>query len=243
MGYQHFNVANLAGCRRSASELLHISKRHAVYIRAGHQYHGHHGYHHSRAKEQPDLSLPRKGGQEVGNAVNAKEEGRKIMSRTQIDIDGKDDGGNTQLMRAALDGDTAALEGLILNGADVNAQNHEGRTALMFAIINLRLDSVKALLNFGADVNVQAVCGCTPLMLAAVGGDSRITQALLNNGADANRICQPGKTALVVAIEHGYQGIVELLRRGMGQTTQLKPERPPVTIRTRERSTAASATN
>lgn len=165
------------------------------------------------------------------------------MSETRMVIDDKDGGGNTQLMRAALDGDTAALEGLLVNGADVNAQNHEGRTALMFAIINLRFDSVKALLKFGADVNVEAACGCTPLMLAAVSGDSRITRALLNNGADANRICRPGKTALVVAIEHGYQGIVVLLRRAMGQTTQLNAETASVTVRSRERDAVVSAKN
>ncbi|HKO62158.1 MAG TPA: ankyrin repeat domain-containing protein [Pyrinomonadaceae bacterium] len=156
------------------------------------------------------------------------------MPRTQIVIDDKDGGGNTQLMRAALDGNTAALEALLLKGADVNAQNHEGRTALMFAIINLRLDSVKTLLKFGADVNVQAACGCTPLMLAACSGDPRTTQALLNSGADPDRICPAGKTALVVAIEHGYHGVVELLRpvgqsrRKKGTTNYNESKRKPV---------------
>lgn len=51
MGNQHFNLANLAGCRGIASELLRISKRHPVHIRPGHQYHGHYCDDHSRAQE------------------------------------------------------------------------------------------------------------------------------------------------------------------------------------------------
>ena len=62
MGHQHFNVANLADCRRTASELLRISKRHPVHIRPGHQHHGHCGDHHSRAEEQSDLPLPLRDG-------------------------------------------------------------------------------------------------------------------------------------------------------------------------------------
>ena len=78
------------------------------------------------------------------------------MSRTQVLIDDRDDAGNTQLMRAALAGDTRSVEDQLRKGADVNAQNLEGRTALMFAVINLRRESAKALLKFRADVNVQA---------------------------------------------------------------------------------------
>jgi ankyrin repeat protein len=102
---------------------------------------------------------------------------------------------------------------------------------------------VKMLLQFGADVNVRANCGCTPLMLAACSGDIRITQALLNRGADARKICQPGKTALVVAQEHGYHAIGELLKRAMGQSTSVKPEKLQSNLESREGSTVLSATN
>jgi ankyrin repeat protein len=148
---------------------------------------------------------------------------KTFMSRTQI-IDERDGGGNTDLMRAALNGQSETAKALLLSGADVNAENHEGRTALMFAIVNLHRSTVHTLLDFGADVNVQARCGCTPLMLAAGGGDIGITRALLNSGADPGTICRPGRTALVVAIERGYSALVELLNRALAQAAQGKPK-------------------
>jgi len=147
------------------------------------------------------------------------------MSRTQVLIDNRDDSGVTQLMRAALAGDTRSVKDLLRRGADVNAQNLKGRTALMFAVINLRTESVKALLKFGADVNVQAVCGCTSLMLAVCSGDIGITRALLDRGAEAGKICQPGKTALVVALEHGYNAIADLLNGALGKSARVKQEK------------------
>ena len=146
------------------------------------------------------------------------------MSRTPI-IDGRDAGGNTDLMRAALNGQSETVKALLLNGADVNARNHQGRTALMFAIVNLHTSTVQTLLDFGADVNIQAdSCGCTPLLLAAGSGDIGITRALLNSGADPETICRPGRTALLVARERGYSDIVELFKRPLAQAVQGKPK-------------------
>ena len=141
------------------------------------------------------------------------------MSRTRV-VDEKDGGGNTALMRAALDGQSETVKALLLNGADVNARNDKGRTALMFAIVNFHPTTVQTLLDSGADVNIQASCGCTPLLLAAGNGDIEITRELLARGADPGTICNPGRTALVVAIERGYSGIVELLKRALVQASK-----------------------
>jgi ankyrin repeat protein len=164
------------------------------------------------------------------------------MSRTQI-IDGRDEGGNTDLMRAALNGRSETVKALLLSGADVNARNHQGRTALMFAIINLHSSTVQTLLDFGADVNLQAEsCGCTPLLLAAGSGDIGITRALLTRGADPETICRPGRTALVVAIERGYSAIVELIKRALAQAEHGKPKVLRSTLQSPTRTSALAAT-
>ena len=74
------------------------------------------------------------------------------MSRTRRQmIDGRDEGGNTDLMRAALNGQRETVKALLLDGADVNARNHEGRTALLFAIVNLHASTVQTLLEQQAE--------------------------------------------------------------------------------------------
>lgn len=148
------------------------------------------------------------------------------MSQTRISTDMKDEGGNTALMRAALDGQTDIVKALLRKGADVNARNHEGCTALMFAVINLHTATVKTLLRFGADVNARAVDGCTPLMLAAFNGDAEVAAALLNWGADTRKTFL-GKTALVVATQRDYKALVELLKRAMGQPSKVKSASAP----------------
>jgi ankyrin repeat protein len=137
-----------------------------------------------------------------------------MTTRAQMSASEKYGEGHTELMRAALEGRTKTVKALLRKGADVNAKDDTGRTSLMFAVINLHDETVKVLLEYGADVNARADDGATPVMLAALCGDPEIVRALLNRGADlSGSFVQTGKTALMLAEEHGYAGIVELLRQ------------------------------
>lgn len=121
-------------------------------------------------------------------------------------------GGHTELMRAALSGDIKNLK-VLLAGADVDERDDEGRTPLMFAAVNRETECAKELLRHGADVNAKANDGGTALMLAASSGDAELVKAFLARGADiSSKYVETGQTALMIAMDHGYDDIVELLQ-------------------------------
>jgi ankyrin repeat protein len=120
--------------------------------------------------------------------------------------------GHTPLMRAALNGNTEGVKGLISLGADVNQRDDNGRTALMFAVINRHYETARLLLEYGADVNARSTKGGTALMGAALAGDLRMVQALLQKGADLHaRLAETNQSAATLAASHGYGDIARLL--------------------------------
>jgi ankyrin repeat protein len=64
-----------------------------------------------------------------------------MTTRTELSEIAADKDGHTELMRAALNGDTGAVKALLAGGNDANAKDSEGRTALMFAVINGHRDT------------------------------------------------------------------------------------------------------
>ncbi|UCF81439.1 MAG: ankyrin repeat domain-containing protein, partial [Acidobacteriota bacterium] len=93
---------------------------------------------------------------------------------------------NSDLIEAAEAGDTAKVEQLIEQGADVNAEDKYGITALMFAAKNGQTEIVKALVDAGADVEAKDKYGVTALMAAASGSHTETVKVLIDAGADAN---------------------------------------------------------
>jgi uncharacterized protein len=136
-----------------------------------------------------------------------------VPTRAQMSEIENQEGGHTQLMRAALAGDLKTVKMLLKSGADPNDRNDEGRTALMFAAINRETSCAKELLRYGADVNAAANDGGTALLMAASGGDTELVEVLLSKGADVSaKFHKTENTALKLAKEHGYDDIVRLLQ-------------------------------
>lgn len=73
-------------------------------------------------------------------------------------------------MRAALKGNAASTQQLLLNGADANARDSWGTSALHLAAGRGHATVVRALLQHGAEVDVADSGGRTALMAAALAG-------------------------------------------------------------------------
>jgi ankyrin repeat protein len=115
-----------------------------------------------------------------------------------VDLQARNDIGDTPLMAAALYGDGAIVEMLIKAGSDVNAVNPARATALMRAATFQ--DKTRLLVAAGANVNARSRMGNTPLILAARrAGNSQTVTFLLDRGADANAANVFGATALMAA--------------------------------------------
>ena len=109
------------------------------------------------------------------------------------------------LLRAAADGDLAALRTAIGEGADVNTLDEYGTAPLHHAVAARTPAAVGALLAAGADPRAQASFGNAPQFATAarrVDGDEHwsILWSLLDAGADINAASTSGQTLLDLAI-------------------------------------------
>jgi uncharacterized protein len=139
--------------------------------------------------------------------------------------------GSTPLMRAAKNGDSAAIRLLLEHGADPNARAKNGTTALMFAAglgygtgtfandyatpAEL-LESVNVLAAAGADVNAISEAGQTPLHFGAQASDD-IVKFLAAHGAKLDVKDKQGRTPVEMALGvglHGHAGGPPTVREG-----------------------------
>jgi ankyrin repeat protein len=100
-----------------------------------------------------------------------------------VEIDAKNEYGNTALMIAAIKGHLEIVKGLIAGGADVNERNRAGSTTLILAAKKGHLEIVKALLAAGADVNARTTGGVTALFAAESEGHTAVVEMLRKAGA------------------------------------------------------------
>ncbi|MGA2541649.1 MAG: ankyrin repeat domain-containing protein [Verrucomicrobiota bacterium] len=150
------------------------------------------------------------GGSAVENSATTAEdeEVRKIreMVRNSPDLINTPNDGVTPLQQSVLNGNIAAAELLLANGANVNGISSRGETPLSMAAKTGNKAMIELLLAKGADVNAGM-----PLYNAVVKGFKTAAEVLIAHKADPNMRRSDGSTALQAAAGSGFGAVAELL--------------------------------
>ena len=120
---------------------------------------------------------------------------------------------NSELIKAATEGQTQTLEALIRGGADIQSDGGSALISAAFSAlerqgkeesIDGQVEAVQILVNAGADVDEHLDNGITALMLMAILGQADAVRVLLEAGADVNVAnSADGGTALIFAVYGG----------------------------------------
>ncbi len=109
----------------------------------------------------------------------------------------------SQLFKAARNGDHQKIASLITKGALVNLANKHGTTVLICAAANGSPECIRVLISSGAQLNSADKHGNTALRVAAIRGHQECVRLLIAAGAQLNSADRDGYTALMGAIING----------------------------------------
>ncbi|MEO5823793.1 MAG: ankyrin repeat domain-containing protein [Vicinamibacteraceae bacterium] len=134
---------------------------------------------------------------------------------------------------AVQDGDVAALERVVRQGANPDARDASGDAVLL----DVREPAIAAaLVRLGASVDVRhRDDGDTPLIRAARMGIADLVRVLLAAHADMHARTTSGDTALSEAIRGGHEEVAALLRAAGADRPEPPVEREPADVERRDR--------
>eukprot|EP00045_Choanoeca_perplexa_P009155 m.87368 g.87368 ORF g.87368 m.87368 type:complete len:472 (+) comp14775_c0_seq1:50-1465(+) len=136
------------------------------------------------------------------------------VSQWDLDINSRDEHGNTLLMWATFLRHTAAIELLLHQGADPNIPCHHLQRPLHQACLHEdSLPVVELLLRHGADPNLRDEDAMTPLLMACVANAVATVTRLLNpaDGADLALRSHRGMGPLLLAVSSEANAVADLL--------------------------------
>jgi len=116
------------------------------------------------------------------------------------------------LFDAVKAGDSAGVERLLANGAEVDSRARDQGTPLIAAALSGQPDIAALLLAKGADVMARNSGGFTPLHAAAYSGSVPVAELLLEKGAVLDDAAnKAGAAPLMLAAEENHVAMLELL--------------------------------
>lgn len=112
---------------------------------------------------------------------NQKSVVQTFLKRGGVDVNKRDESGNTPLIYACLKNARDLVKILLENGADATLANQRNRMPLHFAAETGNSEIIALLIGAGADVNCTDSDGITPLMLMAQNGRTDAALKFIQN--------------------------------------------------------------
>lgn len=131
-----------------------------------------------------------------------------LLSTPGVDLDARSRNGDTALMIAALQSDTAMALALIDKGAQIN---RPGWAALHYAAASGSLAIIRRLLEESAFIDAESPNRTTPLMMAARAGHTEAVRLLIDEGADPTLRNELGLSAADFARAQGHDELARQL--------------------------------
>lgn len=115
------------------------------------------------------------------------------------------------ILKAAADNDTAAIQRALSNPALLETRDAEGRTPLMVATYQHHAAAAQVMITAGANVNAQDKMLNSPFLYAGAEGYADILKMYMSAGADYKVYNRYGGSALIPACERGHIEVIALL--------------------------------
>lgn len=132
----------------------------------------------------------------------------RLVAHPALEVDARNEAGETALMMAALKGELAWVERLLARGAAVRMA---GWSPVLYAATGPDTRTLALLLDRGAPIDAEAPNRTTPLMMAARYGPESSVELLLARGADVKRRNDLGMTAADFARSAGREALAKRL--------------------------------
>lgn len=145
-------------------------------------------------------------------ARNGNREVVQVLLWAKVDVNAKNEDGQTALMMLSEKVTTEIFWDLINAGAKVNTRDKDGDTALITIAEENNVEVLKALIEAGAKVDAVNNHGETALMKAAANGLVNNVHALILAGASVNARDKEGKSALTYANDNTEAAVARLLK-------------------------------
>lgn len=133
-----------------------------------------------------------------------------LLEELKLDVDTRDEDGETPLIHAARQGHTDTAKYLVESGANPAIASDLGATALHHSAGIGNIELLKFLLSRGPDVNSQSDAG-TPLIWAAGHAQQEAVKLLLEHHANPNAETDDDITPLLSAVAAGSLACLDLL--------------------------------